>query len=93
MLIIVGGESMSTALITALRESCGYLCDGGYHQTARLMAAAADEIDRLREQVQALESGAQEPPTGRHAVDRLRGIASAHAADLPPARRGVNANR
>jgi hypothetical protein len=48
---------MSTALITALRESCGYLSEGGYDQTARLMTLAADEIERLNRQVQALEAG------------------------------------
>ena len=48
---------MSTALITTLRESCGYLDDDGYHQTARLIAAAADEIERLNRRVYALESG------------------------------------
>ena len=38
---------MSTPLVTALRESCDYLRDGGYHQTAQLMTVAADEIERL----------------------------------------------
>ena len=37
---------MSTALVTALRESGGYLRDGGYDQTAQLVAMAADEIDQ-----------------------------------------------
>jgi hypothetical protein len=48
---------MGTALIATLRESCGYLDDDGYHQTARLVAAAADEIERLNRRVYALESG------------------------------------
>jgi hypothetical protein len=47
---------MSTALITTLRESCSYLHDDGYHQTARLIAAAADEIERLNRRVYALEA-------------------------------------
>ena len=40
---------MSTPLVTALRESCGYLRDDGYHQTAQLMTVAADEIERLNQ--------------------------------------------
>jgi hypothetical protein len=68
---------MSTALVTALRESCGYLHDAGYRETARLVTLAADEIERLNGRVQALESAAKIPTQ----------------ADLPPARRGVNANR
>ena len=47
---------MSTALITALRESVGYLRDGGYKQTAQLADLAAEEIERLNLRVQALES-------------------------------------
>ena len=50
---------MSTALIATLRESIGYLRDDGYHQTARLIAVAADEIERLNLRVHALESGAR----------------------------------
>ena len=48
---------MSTALVATLRESIGYLQDDGYHQTARLMAVAADEIERLNRRVDVLESG------------------------------------
>jgi len=48
---------MSTALVTALRESDGYLRDGGYAQTARLVVLAADEIERLNRLVQAREPG------------------------------------
>ena len=51
------GIDMSTALAATLRESIGYLQDDGYHQTARLMAVAADEIERLNRRVHALESG------------------------------------
>ena len=50
---------MSTPLVTALRESCGYLCDAGYHQTAQLMTVAADEIERLNNQIRALEAARQ----------------------------------
>jgi hypothetical protein len=48
--------NMSTPLVTTLRESCDYLRDGGYHQTAELMTAAANEIERLHREVRALES-------------------------------------
>src|SRR6476659_3610966 len=48
--------NMSTPLVTALRESCEYLRDGGYHQTAQLMTVAADEIERLNNQIRALEA-------------------------------------
>ncbi len=44
---------MSAALIAALRESDGYLRDDGYHQTAQLMALAADEIERLNRRIHA----------------------------------------
>ena len=50
---------MSTALVATLRESIGYLQDDGYHQTARLMAVAADEIERLNQRVHALEAELQ----------------------------------
>ena len=50
---------MSTPLVMALRESCGYLRDGGYHQTAQLMTVAADEIERLNSQIRALEAASQ----------------------------------
>lgn len=48
----VEGIFMSGALITQLRESCDYLRDGGYHETAQLMAMAADEIERLHRERQ-----------------------------------------
>ena len=47
---------MKAALATALRESCGYLEDEGWHQTAQLMTLAADEIERLTERVEELEA-------------------------------------
>jgi hypothetical protein len=66
--------SMSTALITALRESYGYLRDGGYDQTAQLMILAADEIERLNREVQALEARANTTTAPRGAIGRLRRI-------------------
>jgi hypothetical protein len=47
---------MSDALAAALRESEGYLQDEGWHQTARLMTLAADEIERLNARVRELET-------------------------------------
>ena len=65
---------MSTALITALRESCGYLRDDGYDQTAQLMALAADEIEHLNRQVQALEAASASRAPVRGAMGQLRRI-------------------
>jgi len=53
---------MKAALPTALRESCGYLEDEGWHETARLMALAAGEIDRLTERVRELETASLRTP-------------------------------
>jgi hypothetical protein len=64
---------MSTVLVTALRESCGYLRDDGYDQTAQLMALAVDEIERLNRQVQALENSRPGTPA-RGATGHLRRI-------------------
>jgi hypothetical protein len=50
------GGTMSTPLVAALRESCDYLRDADYHQTAQLMTTAADEIERLNRKLQALEA-------------------------------------
>ena len=47
-------DSTGTPLVTALRESCGYLRDASYHQTAQLMTVAADEIERLNRELRAL---------------------------------------
>jgi hypothetical protein len=66
---------MNTVLITALRESRGYLQDQGWHQTARLMTFAATEIERLSARVRALEEEAL--PGRSH-------IASARPAIPPP---------
>lgn len=46
---------MTTPLIPTLRESCGYLQDAGWHQTAQLMTLAAKEIERLAERIRELE--------------------------------------
>jgi len=81
---------MSTALVTALRESGGYLRDDGYEQTAQLLAAAADEIERLNRRVHVLEADSETPATFRRPVDRLRGFAKANPSrvgtDLDPRR-------
>lgn len=53
---------MKAALAAALRESRGYLEDEGWHQTAQLMALAADEIDRLNAQVRELEAARGSSP-------------------------------
>ena len=47
---------MKAALPTALRESCGYLEDEGWHQTAQLMTLAAEEIERLTGRILELEA-------------------------------------
>jgi hypothetical protein len=60
---------MSAALITQLRESVEYLRDDGYHQTAQLVALAADEIERLHRERQLLDA------TGHPDVRRPAGIA------------------
>lgn len=51
---------MRAALATALRESCGYLEDEGWHQTAQLLTLAADEIERLTQRVEDLEAQARQ---------------------------------
>jgi hypothetical protein len=47
---------MNTFLADALRESCGYMRDEGWHQTARLMSLAADEIESLSRRIRELEA-------------------------------------
>ena len=49
---------MKTALVAALTESCGYLKDQGWHQTAQLMTLAAQEIEHLTARVRELEGSA-----------------------------------
>lgn len=87
---------MSTALVAALRESCGYLRDAGYRETARLLFAAADEIEQLRERLQALEGASQPAPgTTRGPQSRCfveRGLDADNRA-IPPARRSIGTNR
>ncbi len=38
----------ATYLTTQLRESAPYVSEAGWHQTAQLLLAAAEEIERLR---------------------------------------------
>jgi len=47
---------MSAFLTRELRESSPYLADQGWTQVAKLMEAAADEIERLDARVQQLET-------------------------------------
>jgi hypothetical protein len=65
---------MSTALVTTLRESTGYLRDDGYDQTASLMAAAADELERLSRRVQVLEAAGQSQTVSRRSTARFTAI-------------------
>ena len=46
---------MTAVLIAALRESCGYMQDEGWDETARLMLVAADPIEALNERIRKLE--------------------------------------
>jgi hypothetical protein len=46
---------MTTPLTTTLRESCGYLEDEGWHETAQLMTLAASEIELLTVRIRQLE--------------------------------------
>ena len=96
MLHGVGDDSMATALVTALRESCGYLRDAGYRETARLLVAAADEIEALRERLQAFERPGPKAPGPAHGSQSNclveRGIDGDSGA-LPPSRRAIGANR
>ena len=75
--------NMSTPLVTALRESCEYLGDGGYHQTAQLMTVAADEIERLNNQVKALEAASQSTSGPSRPVGAPRRIARATRPAAP----------
>ena len=87
---------MSTALVVALRESCGYLRDAGYRQTAHLLTAAADEIEQLRERLHALEAasrsthGSAREPQSNCLVERAR---DRDSGAIPPARRNIGTNR
>ena len=75
---------MKAALATALRESCGYLHDEGWHQTGQLMTLAADEIDRLNARIRELEiahgvalgtEGLQTPDASNQNVARIAAAA------------------
>jgi hypothetical protein len=46
---------MSAYLANQLRESGPYLADQGWHQVAKLMEVAADEIENLQARVRELE--------------------------------------
>ena len=74
---------MSTPLVATLRESCDYLRDGGFHQTAELMTAAADEIERLHSQVQALESAGAPSTALQHPMGSPRRLARAGRQAVP----------
>lgn len=52
----------SIFLIRELRESRPYLVDEGWRHVAELMAAAADEIERLSARIQELEDQQGEGP-------------------------------
>lgn len=77
---------MKAALATALRESCGYLDDEGWHQTAQLMILAADELDRLNARVRELE-------TTRDVAQEIEGRRSPDASNQNVARVAVAAGR
>jgi hypothetical protein len=47
---------MKAYLVTAMRESSGYLEDQGWDQTAKLMTLAAHEIERLNARIRELEA-------------------------------------
>jgi len=51
-------ELMSAYLASQLRESSPYLADQGWHQVAKLMEAAADEIEYLQARVHELQTTA-----------------------------------
>lgn len=46
----------SKFLIRELRESQPYLADEGWHQVAKLMLAAADEIEQLHARIEELKA-------------------------------------
>jgi hypothetical protein len=49
---------MSELLVRELRESSPYLQDEGWHEVAKLMALAADEIERLAARLAKVECSA-----------------------------------
>ena len=56
---LIAGRSISvkssTFLVRELRESEPYLADAGWHEVARLMLTAADEIEQLHAIIGELE--------------------------------------
>ena len=60
----LANRGMASGLARELRENCGYLRDGGWDSTAKLMEVAADELERLEARVSELEQRllAQSPP-------------------------------
>ena len=64
---------MTTPLITTLRESCGYLQDAGFHQTAKVMILAAQELERLNARIRELEDELRPLPDD---IDRVRETAN-----------------
>jgi hypothetical protein len=77
---------MKAALATALRESCGYMEDEGWHQTAQLMTLAADEIERLNARVRELE-------TAHGTAPRIEGLEAPDASNQNVAHAAVAARR
>jgi hypothetical protein len=65
------GRFVSKGLSQELRENCGYLRDGGWRNTAALMLAAANEIDRLGSRVKQLEEHSGEPRTVDNLIRRM----------------------
>ena len=51
-----GVAQMSAFLTRELRESSPYLADEGWHHVAKLMDAAADEIERLDARIHQLDT-------------------------------------
>ena len=66
--------AQETFLSAQLRESAPYLNDAGWHQTAVLLVAAADEIENLRGQLAVVETEADNSnnPARPYAMRRVR---------------------
>jgi hypothetical protein len=84
---------MSTALVSALRESSGYLSDDGYHQTARLLTSAATEIERLHREIAFLKDVTPVVPTTSGALGGLRRALRAVRVRRPTIRPAHSASR
>ena len=69
--VVSSGRFVSKGLSQELRENSGYLRDGGWQNTATLMMAAADEIDRLEARVRQLEEGVGESRAVENLVWRM----------------------